>query len=555
MHPGKNAGDKPLAQQVRMEAPVSGNRSRTTWAALTLLVASAVLAGCGAGGGDAESSGSEMTELRIGVALGDLSTLDPASEIADASQVVLPMFGDRLLTVEPEDPTTVLPQLAESWEVNADASEYVFSLREDVTFVTGNPMTSADVVFSFERVRLKAGPSAFLLDTVSSITAVDDYTVKVTLTGPDSAFLAKLAACYLIVLDSQVLAENGGLADATAVDSDTAQEFLDGETIGSGPYILEEWRRNEQLTFTANPEYWGEAPKFETVTLLDIRDASTQRQLLERGDLDVALDIDPDTAAALEGTGGIEITSTPALNLIYLALNNAAPGTPELADVRVRQAIQLAVDYDGISTGLAGDAPRPPAVDPIGLQGVDQVELIETDVDAAIALLEDAGVDGLTLDVTFANQVLYGVPLTTLWEKLKSDLDAVGITVNLNPVEYDAWIEAFRAGELGMTTSLWGPDFIDSGHYLELFGRNEGLVAGRVNLDLPEGQGLYEAYLAETDEAARADIAAQSIEAMRDDASMIALAQPNKILAFSDALTGVAYSPNTQIDINAIAPA
>lgn len=520
---------------------------------VTALVATVALAACGGGGGESSAPAeAETSDLRIGIALGDLSTLDPATEIADASQLVHPLYGDMLVDVDSADPTQVVPRLAESWEVNEDATQYTFTLREGVTFSTGKELTAQDVVTSFDRLRFFAGPPAFLLDTVSAITAVDDTTVQFALTGPDSAFLSKLAAPYLVVLDGDELTANGGVADASAPTADKAQAFLDENTIGTGPYVLDSWNRNEQLTFTRNPDYWGAAPAFEQVTVLDIRESATQRQLLERGDLDIAMDLDPDTAKALEGSSAVSVTSTPSLNLIYLALNNAAPGVPELADVRVRKAIQLAVDYEGISSGLAGGAPRPAAVAPLGLQGTDDVEPVQTDPQAARDLLAEAGVTDLQLEVTFANQTLYGIPLTTLWEKLQADLSEVGITLTLKPVEYDQWIAAFREGSLGLTTSLWAPDYIDTATYLDIFGRDQGLVVGRVKASLPEGEALYQQYLAATDEEARVSTAVQALEAMREDASLIPVTQPNKILGFGSSIQGVAYSPNKQIDVSAI---
>ena len=536
-------------------------RRRTRgWAAC--VAALVALTACGGSSSDGEQTGEAAgsadcnaeagTALRIGIALGDLSTLDPATEIADASQLVHPLYGDMLVDVDDEDPTEVVPRLAEEWQVNDDATEFTFSLREGVSFSNGEALTAQDVVTTFDRLRLFAGPPAFLLDTVQQITAVDDLTVRFALKAPDSAFLSKLAAPYLVVLDGETLLQNGAVAGPTAPTADKATAFLDANTIGTGPYVLESWRRNEQLTFTANPEYWGDAPAFEQVEVLDIRESATQRQLLERGDLDVAVDLDPDTAAALEDSSEVEVTTTPSLNLIYLALNNAAASAPQLADPKVRQAIALAVDYDGISEGLAGGAPRPAAVAPLGLQGTDEVEPVQRDVDEAKALLEEAGASDLQLEVTFANQTLYGIPLTTLWEKLQADLSEVGITLTLRPVEYDQWIAAFRDGSLGLTTSLWAPDYIDTATYLDIFGRDEGLVVGRVKASLPEGEALYQQYLAATDEEARVSTAVQGLEAMREDASLIPVTQPNKILGFGSSIQGVAYSPNKQIDVSAI---
>lgn len=515
-----------------------------------------LLSACGGGaavGAKTSEAGSGSNVLRIAVDLGDLSTLDPAKEIADASQAVLPLSGDMLVDVDPTAPTKVIPMLAEKWDVSADSKQYTFHLRKGVRFSTGAELSATDVKFSFDRLRNLVGPPAFLLDTVKQITVVDPLTVQFDLSAPDSALLAKLAAPYLVVLDSKELAAHGAVSDATAKNSDKVGSYLDTATIGSGQYLLKEWKRNERLVFEANPKYWGEKPKFAQIVLLDVREAATQSQLLQRGDADVVMNLDSDTAKSVENSSGVKISSSPSLNLIFIAINNKYPSLPQLADVRVRQAIQKAIDYDGIAAAFSPGAKRPAAVDPLGLQGSDKVQPVATDVVGAKKLLADAGVTKLSMEVTFANQVLYGVPLTTLWEKIKSDLSKIGVEISLKPVEYSAWLSAFRAQKIPMTTGLWAPDYIDTATYLDIFGRTDGLEVKRVSASFPEGDKLYAKYLAETNDSQRSLIATEALTMMRDDSSLFPVIQPNKIIGFRDDLTGVRYSPNKSINVPEIA--
>jgi peptide/nickel transport system substrate-binding protein len=503
-----------------------------------------VLGACG--GGSDEKSGSS-NELRIAMPLGDVASLDPARSLSDAMAVLLPLYGQTLVEADAKEPTKILPGLAESWKKDSP-TRYTFELRDGVKFTGGNTMTAEDVKFSLERIKNVAGPTAFKAEGIKSITAVDGDTVQFDLAAPDSTFIAKLATPYLAVLDSKKLKENGGVSDATAAKADKAQKFLDGSTAGTGPYILDKWSRNQQISLKANPDYWGEKPEFEKVVLVDVRDAATQRQLLEGGDVDVAMSIDPDTADSLKGASGVEVTRTPAYNVIYLAMNNAHADAPELAKVEVRRAIQRAIDYDGIAA-LAGGASRPAASVPLGFQGSDDVEPVKRNVEEAKTLLAKAGVKNLSLEITFANQVLYGVSLSTLWEKLKSDLAEVGITLTLKPVEYENWVGAFRAGELTMTTGLWAPDHIDSGGHFDVFARSEGTVGNRVKLNLGDNGRGYASYLAAPDDAAKEAIAKDLITKMRDDASLFALVQPETILAFSDKLSGVEFHPIKQLNV------
>lgn len=525
---------------------------RTMTTAIAACVLALSLTACGSGS-DSESENA-AGELRIGIALGDLATFDPARVLADAMQLVIPMYAETLVDVDQDNPKKVLPNLATSWEASGDLQTYTFELRDDVEFTSGNPMTAEDVKFSLERVKNIQGASAFKMGIVEAVNVVDKHTVEFVLTGPDSSFPSRMAAPYLSVFDSQVLQENGAVSDESAVTADEAQEFMDETTAGTGPYELDEWRRNSEVVFVAKDDYWGEAPAFDTIVLEDIRDASTQAQLVQQGDIDIAMDIEPDTAASLEGTDGIEVVTEPSYNINYLAMNHESSEVPELADDRVRQAIQMAVDYDGISQALADGAPRPAAVVPLGLVGSDAVEPIGYDPEVARELLEEAGVTDLAMDVEFANATWYGVAQQSLWEKLQSDFSKVGITVNIRPVEYEKWIADYRAGEYAITSGLWAPEDFDSSSYFDPFGREAGIYGERTQMDFPIGQQLYEEYLAEKDPAVREKIAAELITEMRDDATLIPLFQANKILVHSDAVSGVQYSPNKQIRLVDIRP-
>lgn len=500
-------------------------------------------------GGD--ESGGDKDTLVIGMALGDLATLDSARVLADAMQMVIPLYSDTLVDVDQDDPSELVPGVATEWEASDDLKQYTFQLRDDITFPSGNQLTAEDVKFSLMRVKNIQGASAFKMGMVESIDVVDDTTLTFNLTGPDSSFPSRMTAPYLGIFDSEVLQENGGVSDESAVESDSAQSFLDDETIGSGPYELESWDRNQSISFTLRDDYWGEAPKFQTILLRDIRDAATQRQLVERGDIDIAMDIDPDTAGSLDSADSVEVVREQSYNLNYIALSKV-DSQPELADQRVRSAIQMAIDYDSISKALADGAPRPAAMVPLGFLGSDSVDPIETDVEGAKKLMAEAGVENLTVEVTFANVMWYGVSQQALWELLQSNLADIGVKLTLAPVEYANWIDGFRASELPITSGLWAPEDFDSSSYFDPFGREDGIYGERTQMDFPVGQKLYEQYLSEPDAEAREAIAIKYITAMRDHATLIPIVQPNKIFVHSNAVGNVRYSPDAQLRIRDI---
>ncbi|WP_153502621.1 ABC transporter substrate-binding protein [Cumulibacter manganitolerans] len=510
-----------------------------------------LITGCSAS--QDEKSGGSSNELRVAISLGDASGLDIAHEFADAQLLIVPLWGDTLIHSDSKDPTKLEPGLAKSWEANADATEYTVVLRDDVKFSTGKTMTADDVKFTVDRSRYIEGSPSSLLTNIKEVTVVDDHTVKFILNLSDSSFPAVLGIVYISPMDSAEAKKHGAVAEQGAATSDTAQEWLNANTIGTGPYMLESWDKNQKMTFKRNPNYYGDPPAYDKVTLVDVRSSATQSQLVSKGDVDIALDIDPDAAKSMGD--GVKVLSDPSYNLIYMFLNNKNPAAPQLADPRVRQAIQHAINYDEIGQGLAGGAKRPAAVVPLGFQGSDAVKPATYDPNKAKSLLAEAGVTSMSLDVTFANMVLYGISLKTLWEKVSEDLSKVGITLNLLPVEYDAWLAKMQKGELTMSSSLWAPDYFDSATYFDVFGRNDGLVGKRAGINLPQNQGIFDQYLATTDKSKREDLATKLITNMRDDASLIPFVQPNKIIVHGTNITGVAYSPTQVLTIREIKPA
>jgi peptide/nickel transport system substrate-binding protein len=528
---------------------------RTRWArcvALTLMLA--LVTACG-GGVDRSAAPAESTDqLRVALALGDLPSLDPARSYSDSTGPLLGLFGDTLTAIPADDLNGVDPALATEWQASDDLKTYTFTLRPGVKFSTGTEMTSADVVFSFDRLKNIQGPSGYLTANIDTVQAPDPQTVVFTLLTPDSTFPTAVSTPYMSILDSAALKENGGVADESAASSDKTQQFLDSQTVGTGPYVLRSWTRNQELIFDANPDYWAEKPAFQSIVIRDIREASTQAQLLQGGDVDVALNIDPDTAKSLADKG-VSIASTQSLNMVYLGINNGAPNVPQLGDPRVRQAIAKAIDYDGINATFADGNARPGAFIPLGLDGSEAVSPVQYDPEGARALLAEAGATGLNFDVTFANVNWYGVPQSALWQKITADLAAVGITINIRPAEYESWVEHYRNGESTLTTGLWAPDFPSSAQYFDILARPEGLLSKRLNTTIPEGEQLYQDYLSEDDPAARSRTAETIAKEFAAQSSVLPVLQPNTIVAHAPWVADFGYSAQYIVGLRTARPA
>jgi peptide/nickel transport system substrate-binding protein len=522
-------------------------------AAVTVLAAACSSATSATSGGTS-SGGTHTTassDFTIAVDLSDLTTLDPARALANAMDLILPIEGSTLLDVNPDNPTQLTQGLATSWGCNASATICTITLRHGVKFSDGHPLTSADVVYSMERMKNVQGGPAFLLSTLKQAVAQGPYKVEFELNTPDSAFLPKLTTAGLIILDSKELIAHGANDGPHAEKLDKAENYLNGVTIASGPYMLKQWVPTQKLVFVRNPYFAGPKPAFSEVTLVNAPSASTQAQLLQGGEVDVALNIDPTTAKTLKSDTSLVVQEVPSLNLILLCLNNTTPG---LSNIKVRQAIAYAIDYQAITGDLGGNATRPPATVPLGLQGANSVAPYQTDLAKARSLLKSAGVSHLVLNATFANNEPYGINLVTVWQLLQANLAQIGITVDLHPVNYNTWFNDIVAAKLAFSTGIWSPDYMDSADYFGVFGVTNGTNNALFHNVLPGTPALFSRYLASASASARDKIATQLVGIMHDNATFIPLIQPNNIFVYSKSVTGLKYVPNEVFNILKIRP-
>ncbi|MBC7814487.1 MAG: hypothetical protein H7175_25245 [Burkholderiales bacterium] len=223
-------------------------------------------------------------------------TLDPGRAYEVTNLTIHHATYETLINVPADDLTALAPGLAESWEVSDDGLVYTFHLRDGVTFSSGNAMTAEDVRFSWMRLKNIKGNPSFYADAVTGIEVIDDLTLEVTLSVATPAFLSIVTVPAMSVLDSAVVMANGGTDAADADVTDTAQEYLDQNSAGTGPFILTSWVPNTEVTMVRNDTYWGGPAALAGVTMIQVNDSTTALQQLERGDIDIAINIEKDLA-------------------------------------------------------------------------------------------------------------------------------------------------------------------------------------------------------------------------------------------------------------------
>lgn len=420
---------------------------------------------------------------------------------------------------------TPTPDLAERWEISTDGTVYTFHLRRGVRFhnvppINGRELTADDVIYSFNRIR--TDHSRFIRRSsfagVTSIEALDPYTVQFKLKEPLAPFLIYVANQYNKIVAREVVEHFGTLQPTPSA-------------IGTGPFILKSWREPFFAELVRNPDYWDkERPYLDTARLQVIEDDVTRTAALRTGQVDVAARVPLSAYEAMKTDGNLEwdMDAFPSAVQIIFHL-----GKKPWDDVRVRRAVHLAIDRDEVIKGAHEGAavisgPLPPAIYTWAALQPEELRRLpgyrqpkDADIAEAKRLLAEAGYpDGFAATMPISDYS----PFINLRppEVIRGQLARIGIRLSFKKLEQVAYIRAERDGDFEIITrtissgdiepdALLSPVFMKDGsrnpvglhdQYLE-----ELLVRGRRSLDRAERTAIYrEAQLRILEKAYRAYI-------------------------------------------------
>ncbi len=266
-------------------------------------------------------------------------TIDPAKISDYTDYMASANLYDGLVNVDPKG--SLVPELAEKWEVSPDATSVTFHLRSYAKFQDGSPVQAEDVVYSVERLlKINQGPANLFAGVLKpgSVEAIDPRTVKFTLSKTFSPFLATVPAIRIV--NSKVVKANAG--------ADDGQAYLATHVASAGPYTLKSWDRGTGMTIERDPNYyrgWGEGP-IDEVRFVITNDEATVRSMAASGELTMSSQYQsPDTYDALAKMPRFKIVKGVTPVAFYLKLNTKVAPTD---DIHIRKAIALATDYDTI---------------------------------------------------------------------------------------------------------------------------------------------------------------------------------------------------------------
>ena len=272
--------------------------------------------------------------------------------------------------------TTVVPGLAERWDISPDGKSYTFHLRRGVkwhsasrSFKPTRDFNADDIVFSIERqwkednpfFKVTSSNHTYFNDMgmpklIQSLDRIDDYTIRFVLTRPEAPFLSDLAMEYAGIQSREY---------ADAMLKAGTPEKIDQDPIGTGPFYLVQYQKDAIVRYKAFPEYWGGKAKIDDLVFAITPDASIRWAKLQKGECHVMPYPNPADLDAIRKDTNVQVLEQPGLNIGYLAYNTQKK---PFDDVRVRRAFNMAINKKAIidavylSTGIAATNPIPPSM-------------------------------------------------------------------------------------------------------------------------------------------------------------------------------------------------
>lgn len=400
-------------------------KSRLTLAA-AVIASSLVLAACGSGntGNEAEpttgtssSAAAETTEEIVIGSLNEPTSLDRnVGGSSGISETTTRNVYEGLTSID--ESGNVINTLAKDIAVSEDGLTYTFTLQDGVNFHDGTALTSKDVKWAISEAIAPESMSARKGDlaVIETIDTPDDATVVLNLKHR-SASLPFFLASVTVVKDG---------------------DKANSETNGTGPYKLEEWVQGDHLTLVRNEEYWGEAAKNPGVTFQFFADETAMNNALVTNQLDLVLEqSNPDQLAQFEGNSDFVVTEGNSIRKWVWTFNNQAE---PFTDTKVRQALYTAINREAIVTAVWGDygtviGSMPPAGEP--WYDATFADIHAYNPEKAKSLLAEAGAE----DLTFTIKYVANTAEELIVQQIKSDLAAVGVTLELTPIDDAAWYE------------------------------------------------------------------------------------------------------------------
>lgn len=485
-------------------------------------------------------------------AIDDIISLDPAEVFEFTASEILGNSYQPLIGYNINDVSEMFGVVAESWTVSEDGKTISFTIRDGNRFASGNPLTAADAVFSLQRaIKLDKSP-AFIIgqfgitpDNVDEmITQTGDLTFDFTM---DQAYAPSLVLYALTATVAYVVDMDEVMSHAEG--DDYGYGWLKTNYAGSGPFTIREWRANDVVVMERNENYVGDAPAMARVIYRHIPESSTERLLLEKGDIDIARKLGPEEYNALGDNPDIVVESGVKGSLFYLGLNQK---NEYLARPEVRQAMKYLFDYGTIAdTIMEGGVTVHQSFLPAGFLGAIEDKPFDLNVEKAKELLAEAGLpEGFTVTIDTRNTA----DITALATAMQQTMAEAGIRLEIVPMDEKQQLTRYRAREHDIFIGKWGPDYQDPHTNADTYASNPDnsddtsakTLAWRNAWDIPGETAETRAAMLEPDAETRAEMYESLQRQSQENSPFVIMFQEIERIARRNDVEGFIIGPSFQ---------
>jgi peptide/nickel transport system substrate-binding protein len=469
----------------------------------------------------------------------DPDTLDPAGQTNPTASSIVEHMVETLVRLQPNG--SIGPGLAKKFTQSPDGKSYTFELRTDVEFHDGTQLDAEAAGMSLRRFldqRLRVPMRApFDANLVDSISPLDPQTLRITLKDRSRLFLQKLAAAELGIV--------------SPAHSRAFPDSFNEEPVGSGPYRFKERRKGESVVLERFDRYWGQRATYPAIQFRIVPEVATRESLLLANQVEVIIDPTLADLPALQKNAALKVVQTPTARSTFIAMDLTLPGGTPLAIKKVRQALNYAVDRDGIIRNVLFGAATPlDAPMASSLVGYSRVGGYGYDVNRARQLLLEGGTPQLQLRLLHpTGRSMQETLAAQLAQAVAGNLRDVGVDVDLIGADWASFLAAINVADDKGTAHMhlfnWAPALLDASQQMTQFVRGQWPPAGLATSHYwnPKVELLVSEALREADDQRRQDEYAEAQRIVWDDAPWIFLWSPSFLMVHSARVQGLTAAP------------
>lgn len=391
----------------------------------------------------AETSAQTPPSKVVAAISSDIATLDPTIYHAIISFHARLNIFDSLTDIGPD--SSVVPRFATKWEKSEDAKTWTFTLRTGAKFHNGEPVTVDDVIYSYQKIMDdEKSPTRVYVSNIASIDKVSESQIRFNLKSSFAPFDRN--ASLIAIIPKKAFLDMGA-------------EAFGKKPVGSGPYRMVNWVKDDRMEFEAFDGWWGGAPSIKQVVLRPVPSEAARSAALASGEVDIVPALPPALIQTLGNRPGVKVKISDGYKVVYLGFN---PADPALKDLKMRQAVDAAIDRNAISQQLLRGMGLPVGqiLAKVSFGFDDKRPPTKFDPELAKKLVKESGYKGEPITFQYPNDLIASAD--SVGSAVAGYLQAVGINVKLEGMEYNSFYALWSGKKLSaMHMFVFGPSLLD----------------------------------------------------------------------------------------------